>query len=133
MELEGRPAPANAATTESFFRNADGKKSLRVIAQLRRLPSPPKALTVEAAVRTGAPVSHPFVFRDVALPLTLVAPPPAAPAPAGIAAPQRVLVNGQPAGRGTLEIGIAARLGCTTVAARQRVSTAVRTLRESYA
>ena len=29
--------------------------------------------------------------------------------------------------------GIAARLGCTTVAARQRVSTAVRTLRESYA
>ena len=29
--------------------------------------------------------------------------------------------------------GIAARLGCSTVAARQRVSTAVRTLRESYA
>ena len=29
--------------------------------------------------------------------------------------------------------GIAARLGCTTVTARQRVSTAVRTLRESYA
>jgi RNA polymerase sigma-70 factor (ECF subfamily) len=29
--------------------------------------------------------------------------------------------------------GIADRLGCTTVAARQRVSTAVRTLRESYA
>jgi RNA polymerase sigma-70 factor (ECF subfamily) len=29
--------------------------------------------------------------------------------------------------------GIADRLGCSTVAARQRVSTAVRTLRESYA
>jgi RNA polymerase sigma-70 factor (ECF subfamily) len=29
--------------------------------------------------------------------------------------------------------GIATRLGCSTVAARQRVSTAVRTLRESYA
>ncbi len=29
--------------------------------------------------------------------------------------------------------GIAARLGCSTVAARQRVSTAVRTLRESFA
>ena len=29
--------------------------------------------------------------------------------------------------------GIAERLGCSTVAARQRVSTAVRTLRESYA
>ena len=29
--------------------------------------------------------------------------------------------------------GIAERLGCTVVAARQRVSTAVRTLRESYA
>jgi RNA polymerase sigma-70 factor (ECF subfamily) len=29
--------------------------------------------------------------------------------------------------------GIAARLGCSVVAARQRVSTAVRTLRESYA
>jgi RNA polymerase sigma-70 factor, ECF subfamily len=29
--------------------------------------------------------------------------------------------------------GIAVRLGCSTVAARQRVSTAVRTLRESYA
>ena len=29
--------------------------------------------------------------------------------------------------------GIADRLGCSTVAARQRVSTAVRTLRESFA
>ena len=29
--------------------------------------------------------------------------------------------------------GIAAKLGCSTVAARQRVSTAVRTLRESFA
>jgi RNA polymerase sigma-70 factor (ECF subfamily) len=29
--------------------------------------------------------------------------------------------------------GIAERLGCSTVAARQRVSTAVRTLRESFA
>jgi RNA polymerase sigma-70 factor (ECF subfamily) len=29
--------------------------------------------------------------------------------------------------------GIAERLGCSTVAARQRVSTAVRSLRESFA
>src|SRR5207302_8251127 len=71
----------------------------------------PTTLFVTAVVRQGAPRDAAFALHDVPLPLTLSGESAAAGPKGQVPAPQRVLLNGHPAGFGSLEIGVSAARG----------------------
>lgn len=107
-ELPQQPNPIPMVTNEMPQPPAGGRRRVKITTGSNGYAAPIRSLVVEVVARTGKPVDHPFTFKDIPLPLYMADP--TAPAPAaGIPAPQLVLINGQPAGPGVLEVGIAER------------------------
>jgi hypothetical protein len=108
--IEGSRLPA--ATSETVSAAPAGRKRQGVAGNLGPLRAALRALVFEAAVRTGEPVERPFTLRELPLPLGLAASPGApAPGPASLCFRQEVLLNGKPAGPGTLEVGVSSPAG----------------------
>jgi hypothetical protein len=106
--------PRRVPTEEVGQPTTRGRKEARIVLHAERLGIVPRAVVLEAVARSGAVAEQAVVLEDVTLPLSL--PPPVPRAGAGgarvlaIPAPQRVLLNGKPAG-GWLELQVAAARG----------------------